>query len=97
MSKKMNSRIAVALYVVVLACTLTACAFLKPIARAAIDVALAACIEENPDITSEPEMATVCRYAPDVAPLVKDLLAARVRGLVKRANRGDAGAPDAGH
>ena len=55
----------------------------KQIAKGAIDVAVAACISENADIADEPALREVCKWTDDMAPLVKDLLSARSRGLGK--------------
>lgn len=53
----------------------------KTIAKSAIDVALAACIAEQADVQDEPALREICYWTDELAPLVKELLAARTRGL----------------
>ena len=62
--------------VMVSAADLVGCLAAKQIAKSAIDVALAACIQEHPD-ADEPELKELCKWTDDLAPLVKELLSAR--------------------
>lgn len=68
----------------------------KTVAKGAIDVALAACIAEHPD-DDEAALKEACHWADDLAPLVKDLIGARTKGMAKhdtkRAAAGPACAP----
>ncbi len=77
----------------------TGCLAARQATKTAIDVALAACLAEHADIDDESELRKICQWADDVWPLVRDLLAARRRGLAKaRALASDGGAcsPDGG-
>jgi hypothetical protein len=56
----------------------------KDIAHAVIDLALAACVAENPG-RSEPELKGICHYADELAPVVHDLIGAQQRGSAKAA------------
>lgn len=74
-----------------------ACASWKETARTVVDVSIATCVAEHPEITDETEMRTVCKYVEAFGPIVRDLLSARKRGLARvAAHRDDAGAADAG-
>ena len=64
-------------------------------ARTAIDLALAACIAEHAEIQDEKELKAICQWADELAPIVKDLLAARKKGL-QRASKAGACGPDGG-
>ena len=70
------------------------------IVRSVIDVGLAACIAENADISDEAALRETCKWADAVAPLVRDLLAARTKGVSKAAKAGacapGTSAPDGG-
>jgi hypothetical protein len=77
---------------------LIGCALFKSTAKTVIDVALATCIEDHPEIMSEPELAKVCEYTQEYGPIVRDLLSARKRGLARVAAQRvtlDAGVQDA--
>jgi len=63
----------------------------RQIVKSAIDITLASCIAEHADISDEPALREVCRWTDDLAPLVKELLSARAKGLSK--SRGAACAP----
>lgn len=63
-------------------------------ARTAIDVAIAACIAEHADIQDEAELREVCKWTEELGPIVRDLLAARKRGLAKM--KAASCAPDGG-
>ncbi len=54
----------------------------KAVSRAVIDVALAECAAENLDRAPE-DLKTVCGFADDLLPIVRQLLAAQRRGAVK--------------
>lgn len=54
----------------------------KAVVKSVIDVALAACIAENPG-ADEKELKAACQYADELAPAVKDLMAAQKKGAVK--------------
>jgi hypothetical protein len=54
----------------------------RDIAHAVIDLALAACVAENPD-KSEPELKAICHYADDLAPVVHELIGAQKKGVAK--------------
>ncbi len=74
--------------VVAICClALMACALFKQDAKTAIEVAIAACVAEHPEITTEPEMAKACQYATEFGPIVEQLLGARKRGLVRMATQ----------
>ena len=64
----------------------------RQIAKNAIDVGLAACIAENPD-ADEPALKEICKWADELAPLVKDLLSARQKGAVKHSAKMSAANP----
>ncbi len=72
---------------------LMACAAFKSGAKTAIEVAVATCIAEHPEAATEPELAKVCQYAEEYAPIVEQLLAARKRGLVRMAAQRSAAPP----
>lgn len=79
--------------VTLLAIVLGACASWKSVVKSVIDVALAACIAEHPEITDESAMRKVCPYVEEVAPHVREILGARKRGLARMsASPRDAGA-----
>ena len=65
----------------------------KQAVRTAIDVAIAACIAEHADIEDEAELKKVCQWAEELGPVIKDLLAARKKGMAKKMG---ACAPDGG-
>ena len=75
----MKTKVAV---VVLVAATTWGCLAGKQIAKGAIDVALAACIAEHPD-DDEAALKEACKWADELAPLVKDLLSARQKGMAK--------------
>lgn len=54
----------------------------KTVAKGAIDVALAACIAEHPD-DDEAALKEACKWADELAPLVKELIGARSKGIAK--------------
>jgi hypothetical protein len=64
----------------------------RQVAKGAIDAGLAGCIAENPDAT-EPELKEICKWADELAPLVKDLLSARQKGAAKHAAKMSAANP----
>lgn len=69
----------------------------RQVAKSAIDVALAACISEHADVQDEPALREICKWTDELAPLVKDLLSARQKGLAAASRKGACGpAPDAG-
>lgn len=67
---------------VIVACTPAA---RRDVAHAVIDVALATCVAEHPG-NDEPTLRDICRYAEDLAPVVRELLAAQKRGAMKSAS-----------
>ena len=67
----------------------------KQIAKTVIDVGLAACIAEHAEVEDEAALKELCKWTDELAPLVKDLLSARKRGLQAAAKRGACG-PDGG-
>lgn len=71
-------------------------AFQKQIARSVIDVGLAACLAEHADVDDESALREICKWADDIAPLVKDLLLARRRGMAKARMAAQACGPDGG-
>lgn len=91
-------RFIVTLFMLLIVCYLVACSLWKPIAKTVIDAVVATCVSEHPEINDEPAMREVCKYAPDVAPIVKDMIGARKRGLARVSSQrdADAGAADAG-
>lgn len=64
---------------VIVACTPAA---RRDVAHAVIDIALATCVAEHPG-NDEPTLRDICRYAEDLAPVVRELLAAQKRGALK--------------
>lgn len=85
--------------------TITNCSpsLTKTIVRSVIDVALATCISEHADVSDEAALRGICQWTDELAPTVKDLLAARSKGLGKaKAATGpcktssDAGTADSG-
>lgn len=78
MAHRMNI-LAVALFCVVLG----ACALFKSTAKTVVDVALATCIAEHPDVHTPEAMQKVCPYVEEFGPIVAELLAARKRGLAR--------------
>jgi len=98
----MNVRFSLRVSLIAFIALCNACAFGKAVARTAIDTFVATCIAEHPEIQDEGMMRDVCKYAPDVAPIVKDLLSARQRGYDRTGMKppatgmtSDAGASDA--
>lgn len=63
----------------------------KVFANTAIDATLAACVLENA-MLDIPELQTACKFADDLLPVVKQLIAARKTGNAKEA-AARAGAP----
>lgn len=68
-------------------------------ARTVVDVALAACVLEHPDMT-EQELYAICHWAEEIAPIVKELIASQRKGLARMQPKAqpaaDAGANDGG-
>lgn len=56
----------------------------KQIAKSVIDIALAACIAENPGNDME-TLKALCHYTDELAPTVKDILEAQKKGSLKLA------------
>lgn len=82
--------------IVCIAQLVAACGIWKPIAKTVLDMTVATCLEEHPEIQSEPAAREFCKYAPDVAPLVDEFLSARKRGAKRMASmQSDGGASDA--
>ncbi len=84
MEKKLFAKwmLAYAAGVAILVAVACSPAIIKTVAKGAIDVALAACIAEHPD-DDEAELKQACQWADELAPIVKDLLAARNKGMAK--------------
>lgn len=57
----------------------------KQLVKSAIDVGLATCIADNADIQEEAALKEICKWGDELAPIVKDLLGARSKGLAKAA------------
>jgi len=79
---------------------LTSCALFRSTAKTVIDVAIATCVAEHPEINDEKTMRETCQYLEEYGPLVRDLLGARKRGLARVAAQRvdpdfDGGAKDA--
>jgi len=66
----------------------------RAIAKSVIDIVLATCIAENADIVDEPALREVCHWTDEMTPTVKDLLAARRKGVAKAAAACGPLAPD---
>ena len=82
-------RFAMSLFPTMIATTVPGCdPASRQAARTAIDVGLAACLAERADIEDEVALREVCKWADDLAPIVKDLLAARRKGLAAAAKKG---------
>lgn len=61
------------------------------IAKTVIDAGLAACLNDNLDVSDEAALREICKWTEDVGPIVRDLLAARKRGMAKASKAGACG------
>ena len=95
--KKMERNIKVVMALCALFLVYSACTprMTKDIAHAAIDLALAACVAENPG-KEEPELRSICHYADDLAPVVHELIGAQKKGMSKAGASAECGKADAG-
>lgn len=84
---------ALAVLVTILMIELAGCALFKPVARTVIDASIAACIAEHADVEDEPTLQSLCKWTEDLGPIIRDLLAARRRGLARAHQAGVCG-PD---
>lgn len=68
----------------IIALVLVACApsVYKQIAKSVIDVALAACLAENPG-KEKPELKEICHWTDEADPFVDNILASSKKGLSK--------------
>lgn len=71
----------------------TACSLFttKQLLKSVIDVGLATCIAEHADIQEEAALREVCRWTDELAPIVKDLLSARSKGLAAAQRKSTSG------
>jgi hypothetical protein len=60
----------------------------KVVAKSAIDIGLASCIELYPEIQDEGALKELCRWTDEMAPLVKELLSARRMGHARASKMG---------